>query len=92
MLELVSAKGDARTERQSSWLSSLGGVRDRLATSAGLLQLSFAGFVLLHFSTQAYRASTDGALPESGFERAPWFVGVLLILLWLQFTDCGVRK
>jgi hypothetical protein len=91
MLELVTAKGDARSERQSSWPSSLGRVRGRLAATAGLLQLSFAGFVLLHFSAQAYRAYTDGALPESGFERAPWFVGALL-LLWLPFTAFGVRK
>jgi len=91
MLELVSAKGDARPERQSSWLSSLGRVRGKLAGWPGL-QLSFAGFVLLHFSVQAYRAYTGDALPESNFEQAPWFVGALFVLFWLPFTVFGVRK
>jgi hypothetical protein len=88
----VSAKRDARPERQSSWLSSLGRVRARLEGWSGPLQLSFAGFVLWHFSLQAYRAHTEGALPESGFERAPLFVGALLLLLWLPFTVFGVRR
>ncbi len=56
------------------------------------MQQSFAGFVLLHFSLQAYRAYADGALPESGFERSPWLVGALLLLLWLPFTVFGVRR
>ncbi len=63
MLELVSVKGDARPERQSSWLSSLARVRRALASLARPVQLSFAGFVLLHFAVQAYRAGTDSALP-----------------------------
>ncbi|MEI9941447.1 MAG: hypothetical protein WDO69_29865 [Pseudomonadota bacterium] len=88
----MSAKGDVRPERQSSWLTSLSGVRGRLAGLAGPLQLSFAGFVLLHFSLQAYRAYTDGALPESGLERAPWLVATLLLLLWLPFTLFGLRR
>jgi|GEM_PF-1169984 len=98
MLELVtgeSGERDARPERQSSWLSSLRGVRwvrERRAGSARLLQLGFAGFVLLHFAGQAYRAHTDGALPESGFERSPWFVGSLLLLLWLPFSAFGARQ
>ncbi len=91
MLELVSGKRDARPERQSSWLSVLGRVRGRLAGSARALQLSFAGFVILHFSAQAYRAYTDGALPESGWERTPWLVGALVLLLWLPFTVFGLR-
>lgn len=94
MLEFVSgvsAKRDARPERQSSWLSSLRAVRERLAGLARPVQMSFAGFVLLHFAGQAYRAYSDGALPESGFERTPWFVGALLLLLWLPFTVFGVR-
>jgi hypothetical protein len=56
------------------------------------LQLSFAGFVLLHFTTQAFRAGTDGALPESGWERTPWLVGALLLLFWLPFTVFGVAQ
>jgi hypothetical protein len=94
MLELVSGvsgKRDARPERQSSWRSSLSAVRGRLAGSSSPLALGFAGFVLWHFSAQAYRASTDGALPESGFEQSPWFVGVLLLLFWLPFTVFGLR-
>ncbi|HET7541081.1 MAG TPA: hypothetical protein VFK05_14460 [Polyangiaceae bacterium] len=50
------------------------------------LQLGFAGFVFLHFGGQAYRAHTDGALPEPGFERAPWLVAALYLLFWLPFT------
>jgi hypothetical protein len=92
MLELVSVKVDARAERQSSWLSSSRAVRERLESLARPLQLSFAGFVLWHFSSQAYRAYSEGALPEAGFERAPWLVGGLLLLLWLPFTVFGVRK
>jgi hypothetical protein len=92
MLELVSVKGDARPERQSSWLSSLRTARQWFAGQARPLQLSFAGFVLWHFCVQAYRAGTAGALPEAGFERTPWFVGGLLVLLWLPFTALGVRK
>jgi len=92
MLGLVSVKGDARPERQSSWLSLLRAVRQWLAGQARPLQLSFAGFVLWHFCVQAYRAGTAGALPEAGFERTPWFVGGLLLLFWLPFTALGVRK
>jgi len=95
MLELVSGvsgKGDARPERQSSWQSSPASVSERIAAATGPLRLSFACFVLWHFSTQAYRAHTDGALPESGFECAPWFVGALLLFLWLPFTVFGVRQ
>jgi len=93
MLELVtgvSAKRDARTERQSSWLRSRRGGREWLAVSARPVQLGFVGFVLLHFAGQAYRAFSDDALPESGFERTPGFVGALLLLLWLPFTVFGV--
>ena len=91
MLELVSAKGDARPERQSSWLSLLGVVQGRLDGVLRPLPLAFAGFVLVHFSVQAYRAFTDGALPEPGFERWPWLVGAEL-LLWLAFTAFGIRQ
>ena len=95
MLELVSGvsgKRDARPERQSSWQSALGTVRGRLAGLAGAVRLGFAGFVLLHFVLQAYRAYTDGALPESGFECAPWLVSAILLLLWLPFTFFAVRQ
>jgi hypothetical protein len=92
MLGLVSGKGDAHAERQSSWPSSLRVVRERLAVSIRLLELSFAGFVFLHFAGQAYSAYTDGALPESSFEQAPWFVGALRLLLWLPFAVFGVRQ
>jgi len=98
MLALVSdvsgvpGKRDAQSERQSSWLSLLGTVPGRPSGASGLLRLSFAGFVLWHLSTQAYRAHTDGALPEAGFEQKPWFVGALLLLLWLPFSVLGLRQ
>jgi len=92
MLELVSVKGDARAERQSSWLSRTRSARQWLAGLAGPLQLSFAGFVLWHFCVQAYRAGTEGALPEAGVERAPWLVGGVLALFWLPFTVVAVRR
>lgn len=91
MLKLVTgvpAKRDARPARQSSWLH---GLRGKLAPWEGPLQLSFAGFVLWHFSLQAYRAHTDGALPESGWERTPAMMGALLLLLWLPFTVFALR-
>jgi len=67
-------------------------VADGFAGLARALSLSFAGFVFLHVSGQAYRAYTDGALPESGFERSPWLVGALLLLLWLPFSALGLAK
>jgi len=91
MLELVSAKGDARAARQSSWLSSLGGVQAKLERAAGPLRLTFAAFVLVHLALQARRAHSATALPEPGFEQAPWLVGALLALLWLPFTVFGLR-
>jgi hypothetical protein len=95
MLELVSgvpAERDARPERQSSWQSSLRRVRGSLSALSRPLQLGFGGFVLLHFSGQAYRAYSEAALPSAGFERAPWFVAAVLLLFWLPFTVFGVRK
>ena len=86
MLELVSVKGDARPERQSSYRSGQALAPDRLATSTRALRLGFAAFVLIHFATQAYRADTDGALPGSGVERASGVVAALFLLLWLPFT------
>jgi hypothetical protein len=56
------------------------------------LQLSFAGFVLLHFFGQAYRACSDAALPSAAFERSPWFVAGVSLLFWLPFTVFGVQK
>lgn len=92
MLGLVSGERDARAERQSSWLNSLRGVQERLTGLSHPLQLIFAGFVCLHFSEQAYRAATDGALPEAGLERTPWFVAGLLLLFWLPFTVVGLQR
>jgi len=95
MLKLVSGvsgERDARSDHQSSWLSSLRGARQRLLGLDRPLQLGFAGFVLWHFCAQAYRAYTDGPLPEPGFERAPWFVAALHVLFWLPFTVFAVRK
>jgi hypothetical protein len=91
MLELVSVKGDARRERQSSWLSSLCSVRGKLAGWPGV-QLSFGLFVLVHLSAQAYRAGSDSALAEPSFEQTPGFVGALFFLLWLPFTAFGLRE
>jgi hypothetical protein len=88
----VSAERDARPERQSSWQSRLHGARTMLAGISRPLQLSFAGFVLLHFSVQAYRACTEAALPSAGLERKPWFVAGVSLLFWLPFTVFGVRK
>lgn len=94
MLELVSGAAgerDARPERQSSWLSGLG-LRKRLAGLTRPLRLCFAGFVFLHFSWQAYRAFTAGALPAADFERTPWLVAGLFALLWLPFSVLGVQQ
>jgi len=94
MLELVSGvsgEREARSEHQSSWLSSLRGARQRLSGLAGALQLAFAGFVLVHFSGQAYRAYTEGPLPAPGFERAPGFVAALYLLFWVPFAVFFVR-
>jgi len=95
MLEVVSGvsgERDARPERQSSWDSRLGAARSTLAGLSRPLQLGFAGFVLLHFSVQAYRAATDPALPSAGFERSPWFVAAVSLLFWLPFTVFGVQQ
>lgn len=92
MLELVSGERDARAERQSSWPSALRGVRARLAGLSRPLQLSFAGFVLLHFSVQAYRAGSDAPLQNAGLERTPWLVAGVWLLFWLPFSVFGLRK
>ncbi len=83
MLELVSGKGEARSERQSSWPSAV--VRAGLARHRNYARLAFAGFVLLHAACEAYRAATDGTLPEPGLEAAPWFVAAVLLAVWLPF-------
>ena len=88
----MPGKRDARPERQSSWLSSLAEVRRKLDAWLGPLELCFSAFVLWHFSVQAYRAASDGALPEPGFERAPELVSALFLLLWLPFTLLGLRR
>lgn len=82
----MSAKGDARTERQSSWPSLPGSVRAaRLARGARSVGLAFAGFVLLHLACQAYRAGTQGAIPAPGIEQQPGVVLAILLLVWLPF-------
>jgi len=88
----VSGERDARAERQSSWLSALRRVRERLAGLSHPLKLLFAGFVCVHFFGQAYRAATDAALPEAGLERTPWFVAALFVLFWLPFTVVGAQR
>ncbi|HEX2671274.1 MAG TPA: hypothetical protein VHM25_10410 [Polyangiaceae bacterium] len=88
----VSGERDARAERQSSWESRLRGARTMLARLSRPLQLGFAGFVLLHFSVQAYRAGSEAALPSAGFERTPWVVAAVSLLFWLPFTVFGVQK
>jgi len=95
MLKLVSGvpgERDARAEPQSSWLSAVRTLRPRLAGLSRALPLAFAGFVFLHFLGQAYRADTEGALPEAAFERAPWVVAALFSLFWLPFTVFGVNR
>jgi hypothetical protein len=108
---LVSAKGDARPERQSSWSrfeplrntrrggTPEGGPSPASAApdSAGAraqnyCRLTFAGFVLLHLGCQAYRARTDGAIPEAGFEATPWLVAALLLGVWLPFAVFAGRE
>jgi hypothetical protein len=117
---LVSAKGDARPERQSSWSrfgpfraasehpkgwnTRRGGTPEGVASraseapgSAGdgarnYCRLTFAGFVLLHLGCQAYRARTDSAIPEAGFEATPWLVAALLLGVWLPFAVFAARE
>jgi len=88
----VPGERDARRERQSSWLSAQPRVRARLGGLSRALELGFAGFVLLHFSAQAYRAHSESALPEPGFERRPWLVGCVFVGLWLPFALLSVVR
>jgi hypothetical protein len=85
----VSVKGDARSEAPSSgagvWARVLS-VCDRYAG------LGFAGFAFVHCAWQAYRARTDGALPQAGFELQPAFVASALVLIWLPFAIFAGRK
>jgi hypothetical protein len=76
-------KGDARPERQSSWRSArLQAWRGR---GRNYVRITFAGFVLIHFLVQAFRAGTSGALPGPGLEAAPELVAVVLLAVWLPF-------
>jgi len=52
----------------------------------GFARLAFAGFIALHFAFQAFRATTDAARPEPGFETQPAFVAALLLVIWLPFA------
>jgi len=79
----VSAKGDARAEHQSSWASAF--ARAGLPRYRNAARLAFAGFVLLHSLCEAYRAATDDALPEPGFETAPWLMALVLLGVGLPF-------
>ena len=78
----MPAKGDARPERQSSWANQAHEV-------VRYARLAFAAFVLLHLTGQAYRAATDGAIPEPGIELQPWLVASLLLVVWLPFLACA---
>jgi hypothetical protein len=78
----VSVEGDARPARQSSSPSSaLAALSAKLRGGA---RLGLALFVLIHLAEQAIRA--DAARAEPGFELQPWFVALLLLLVWLPFT------
>jgi hypothetical protein len=80
----VSVEGDARPARQSSSPSSaLAALSAKLRRGA---RLGFALFVLIHLAEQAIRAVADAARAEPGFELQPWFVALLLLLVWLPFT------
>lgn len=52
----------------------------------GFARLAFAGFVALHFALQAFRATTDAARAEPGFETQPALVAALLLVVWLPFA------
>jgi hypothetical protein len=85
----VSVKGDARSEAPSSSTRSgsrLVSICDRYAG------LGFAAFILLHFAGQAFRAHTDGALPQAGWELEPWFVAIVLLAVWLPFALFAWRE
>jgi hypothetical protein len=80
---LVPAKGDARPERQSSWLDAR--LRADLGRSWNYVRITFASFVWLHSLIQAYRAGSAGAVPEPGFEAEPWLVALVVLGVWLPF-------
>jgi hypothetical protein len=90
MLELVPAKGDARSERQSSGLRSL--TRATWAKSRGYPRIVLAGFVLIHSLIQAYRAGSAGALPEPGLESEPLVVALVLLGVWLPTLVFAARE
>jgi hypothetical protein len=83
-------KGEARSDRQSSWSRaawrSLNGSRSKGLRYA---RLAFVAFVLLHLGMQAYRARTDGLLPEPGLEARPVVVVGLLLFVWLPVCAFG---
>jgi len=77
-------KGDARFERQSSSVGRFDWSR--------YVQLAFAGFLFLHLACQAYRAWTDGLIPQAGIEGEPWAVAIVLFIVWLPFMAYAARE
>ena len=80
----MSVEGDARPTRQSSLPSAprLG----LLGRVSAFGRLAFAGFVLIHFAFQGFRATGDGERPEPGLEAQAWFVAALLLVIGLPFA------
>lgn len=64
----------------------------RLARSRNYVRIAFAGFLGAHLLCEAYRAASAGALPEPGFESAPWLVAATLLVVWLPFLIFAVAE
>jgi hypothetical protein len=79
----VSVKGDARSQAPSSGAATF---QRLLSTCDRYAGPGFAGFVLLHFACQAFRARSGGALPQAGFEAQPAVVAGSLLVIWLPFV------
>jgi succinate dehydrogenase/fumarate reductase cytochrome b subunit len=82
----VSVKGDARSEAPSSEAARVPQLQRLLSGCDRYAGLGFAGFILLHCACEAFRAHSDGALPEAGFELTPALVVSVLLLVWLPFA------
>jgi hypothetical protein len=88
--ELVSVEGDACPERQSSApCSAASSVFARVRRFA---RFAFALFVLLHLALEAFRAPADATRPEPGLELQPWFVALVLLVVWLPFAAFAVDE